>query len=261
MKKAVRLYVNSTKEKAHNLSKQIEKELLIQGYEISDQNTDIVIGFGGDGTLLNFLRECSYEAHAKYIGINCGTLGFMQDFEVDDVHSFVLNIPNYVERRLNFILLTVYGNGKQISFNALNEFNIQNSNDKAFRAQVTVEDELLENYFGTGIILSTPTGSTAHNLSSVGSIVYPGIDVIQLTPREAIVNSRTHCLAKSICIPKKAVVGISPNSDDEIKIFSDGVVVYTGTYEDIEICYSDLYMVKLTDTKNSFTKKIREKLI
>lgn len=265
MKNMILLHTNTTKENARLLAKKIEEQAHKSGYSIANPdasvkvNPEIVIGIGGDGTLLNFLQKNDYNTNAKYIGVNCGTLGFLQDFEIDDVERFINDIPSYVEQKLNFVSLTV--NDEKVSFNALNEFNIQNENDKAFRTSVYIDDKFLEDFVGTGLVFSSPTGSTALNISSVGSIIYPDIEAFQMTPREAIVNSKMHCLAKSICIPKTLKVTLYPINKDRIKVYSDGKCVYTGFYDKITICYSKQYITKLTDKKNSFIKMVREKLI
>ena len=265
MEKMIKLYTNTTKEKARFLAERIAEEAISVGYGIIDSlskekiKPDIVIGLGGDGTLLNYLQENDYKTTAKYIGVNCGTLGFLQDFEIDDVKDFINNIPNYIEQKINFVSLDI--NEGQNKFNALNEFSIQNENDKAFRTSLYIDDKHLEDFVGTGLIFSTPTGSTARNLSSVGCIVHPDIEALQITPREAIVNNKMHSLAKSICIPKSLQITLYPANSDMIKIYSDGKCVYTGFYSKINIHYSYDYIIKLTDTKNSFIKKVREKLI
>lgn len=261
----VELYVNNTKDKAVTLSKEVGGYLDSCGYNLTkDKNIDpdIVIGFGGDGTLLKWLISKNYNTTARYIGINCGTLGFLQDFEVTNVKNFVDNIPNYCEQKLNFVELKITkSDNKQHLFFALNEFKITTCSAKALRTRVKINNDLLENFVGTGLIFATPTGSTAQNISSVGSIVYPGIEAIQMTPSEATVNSKMRSLSKSICIPKSISINLTPKSPDNIHIISDGNIVYTGSYSKISVTYSNSYVTKLTPTKNSFIKKIRKKLI
>lgn len=259
--KNVQLYVNRTKSDAAFVANNVEEALLENGYTITDENPDLVIGFGGDGTLLNWLKTTDYNTNSKYIGVNCGTLGFMQDFDVTNPESFVSNIPKYIEERLNFVSLELLVNGEKKSFNALNEFCILNDDDNSFKAKVYIENGFLEDFVGTGFIFSTPTGSTAHNISSIGSILYPGMEAIIMTPSETIVNSKMHCLPKSICIPKDVKITLFPNDEDKIKIISDGGKVYSGNYSKITICYSKSYMTKLINKSSSFTAKIREKLI
>lgn len=261
MKKRVKLYVNSTKDYAKVLSNVIEEELLAQGYDIVNENADIVIGFGGDGTLLHFLRNNNYNAESCYIGVNCGTLGFLQDFNVTDIKKFVEGIPEYVEQKLPFITIEIENGAETVVYKALNEFVIQDDQDKTFRTELSVEEEFLENFVGTGIIFSTPTGSTALNLSAGGAIVHPNLEMIQITPREAIANSKMHCLAKSICIPKGFDITLKPSSNSQIKVYSDGELVYLGQYEKIRIYYLTDGMMKLKDKKDNFIKTIRDKLI
>ena len=261
MKEKIRLYVNSTKTYAKELAEQVKKELIKRKYKIVEDNEDIVIGFGGDGTLLHFLRENDYETCAKYVGVNCGTLGFMQDFNVKDASLFVENLPTYVEQTLRFIALELEVNGEKTSYKALNEFVIQDDCNKSFRTAMSVGEEFLENFVGTGLIFATPIGSTALNLSAGGCIVHPDIQTIQITPREAIANSKMHCLAKSICVPGNFDIILKPNNDECIKIISDGEVIYMGVYNSIRIYYSNDNMIKLRDRKDNFVKTIREKLI
>ena len=261
MKRKVQLYVNSTKAEAEKLSQLINKELIAQGYEVVEDNADIVIGLGGDGTLLHFLKENNYKTSACYIGVNCGTLGFLQDFNVADVRGFVKNIPLYVKQHLRFVVIEIEVSGIKYTFKALNEFVIQDLHDKTFRSELSVGDELLENFVGSGFIFSTPTGSTALNLSAGGCILHPDLEAIQITPREAIANSKIHCLSKSICVPKGLDIILKPNSNDYIKVYSDGQKLHAGPYEKIRIYYSDEGMLKLKDRKDSFIKTIREKLI
>ena len=264
MLKNIELYANTKKDKALSLLSKLRDFLITSGYTLSyDKNTkpDLVIGLGGDGTLLHWLNNNNYDTNAKYIGINCGTLGFLQDFEVIDIKNFVDNIPNYVERRLHFVKLEVIKDNNKYSFFALNDFKISADNCKALRSQVKINNEILENFVGTSLIFSSPTGSTANNLSAGGSIICPELETIQMTPSEATINSKLRSLSKSICFPKEYFINLEPITSDKIKIMADGNVVFVGNYSQITISYSDEYITKLTDTKNNYIKKIREKLI
>ena len=257
----VQLYVNTTKKEAVKLAEKVREELIKQGYKIVEKYPTLIIGFGGDGTLLNLLRENNYEIDARYIGVNCGTLGFLQHFNVKDVEDFVKNIPNYKAQTLRFIGLNFIANHTTHVYSALNEFVIQDAEDKTFRTKVSVEGEFLENYVGSGMIFSTPTGSTALNLSAGGCIVHPQMETIQITPREAIANSKMHCLSKSICIPNEYSVKLQPNSDNDVKIYADGQKVYTGPYKNLFVYYRKVGLTVLMDEKDSFITTIRKKLI
>lgn len=259
--KTVELYVNRRKDEAVFMAKNIEKSLKKHDYSITSLSPELVIGIGGDGTLLNWLNSRKYSTNSKYIGVNCGTLGFMQDFEVTNPETFVERIPYFVEERLYFVSISIYQKEDVFTFDALNEFKIVNNDDSSLRADIFIENGFLENFVGTGFIFSSPTGSTAQNLASIGPILYQGIDAIIMTPIEAIVNSKFHCLAKSICIPKGIDVTLFPSCSNEIRIIADGKKIFVGNYDQISISYSSNYMMKLTDKTNNFVAKIREKLI
>lgn len=262
MLKKVKLYVNSSKEKAVISAEKVRQALIQHNYEIVEEDADLVIGFGGDGTLLKWLNEKNELPKEKYIGVNCGTLGFMQEFEIEYVEEFVKNIPTYIEKRLYYLQLQfVSGSRKHTEIYSVNDFAILNAEDKTYRANVSIDHETLETYVGTGLIFASPTGSTARNISSVGSIMFPEIQAFQMTPIEPIVNSKIHCMPKSICIPCNKQVILTPVNKENIKIKSDGICVYEGVFDEISISLSTKYMTVLTDKKNSFVKKIREKLI
>lgn len=260
--KKVRLYVNDTKAIAIFKKNKISKALKYYGYEEVESNEDIVIGFGGDGTLFNFLKEENYNVSANYIGVNCGTLGFLQDFDVDDEYDFVSNIPNYTPQKLHFVKLEITFNNERKIFYALNEFSLHDIMYKSLKTSVYVENEKLEDFVGTGIVFSTPTGSTALNLSIGGAIIYQNLEAIQMTPREAITNSKMHALNKSICIPKEIDFLLKPIlQNNEISIDSDGENIYSGKYDSIRISFSDKGITKLKSSNVNFIKTIREKLI
>lgn len=259
--KKVQLFINETKPEASFIAHQVKNTLIQNNYILTDQNPDFVIGFGGDGTLITWLHSIHFNTNAKYLGVNCGTLGFLQDFDVTDPFEFVKNIPLYKEEHLHFVSLDLETGKEHLSYYALNEFRLLDANDKAFKSKVAIEDEFLENFIGTGLIFSSQTGSTAQNISSIGSILYPEIEAIIMTPSEALVNRELRCLPKSLCIPKEIKIVLTPIHSNEIKILSDGQRIYTGLFQKITVSYSAESMTKLANHANNFTAKIRNKLI
>ena len=264
MIKKVELYVNTTKDIAFKTASQLEKRLINYGYTITNKNPDLVIGFGGDGTLLNWLIENSYNVKSRYIGINCGSLGFMQDFNVDNISSidtFIQNIPTYIEEKLNFIKITIITNTNAISYHALNEISIWSKNHKRVETGIYIAGEHLENFAGSGLLFSTPTGSTAQNLSQGGSILFPSFEGIEFTPCGISANNLVRNLRNSICIPKGLDITLEPLNGEEMTIIADNKEVFSGLYDKIIISISDKYMIKLEDKSYSFVAKIRDKLI
>jgi len=146
------------------------------------KNADLIISIGGDGTLLGSARLFGKEG-LPILGINLGTLGFLTDVQPEELTVSLKRIISgnfkYDER---FFLEAFINQGK--SFNvALNEVVIHSG----LIAQLIEYDLYLDNKFAfkqkaDGIILSTPTGSTAYSLSGNGSIVHPSVDAINLVP-------------------------------------------------------------------------------
>lgn len=262
MFKNIELYVNSSKEKALDTVSIVKEMLLSSNFIIvngTNINPDVVIGFGGDGTLLRWLNENNFNTNSKYIGINCGTLGFLQDVNLDEILNFHKTQYYFKEEKLFFVDIEIIQNEKVYKFHALNEFNIEP--EGCLRTKVEVDGYLLENFTGTALLFASPTGSTARNLSAGGCILGPNLEVFQMTPRDATVNSKMRSLPKSICFTKDQIVSLYPNDKSEITIKADGYVVFKGNYSKINITYSKKYLTRLTDSKYNFITKVREKLI
>ncbi|WP_134698852.1 NAD(+)/NADH kinase [Ammoniphilus sp. YIM 78166] len=149
------------------------------------QNVDIVFVLGGDGTLLGVARElCRYDI--PILGINLGNLGFLSEAEPN-------NLPLAIERILNgeydlekrmMIHAVLIRNGKKINeYHALNDICIAKGTfSRIIECATYVGDMYVTTYNGDGIIVSTPTGSTAYSLSAGGPIAMPSMHVLLLTP-------------------------------------------------------------------------------
>ncbi len=262
MEKRVYLFVNRNKERANELAQKIKRALKESGYIITNNinSADYVIGFGGDGTLIRYLKKVKYWPQSKYIGVNCGTLGFLQDFDVMDAKEFVNNIDDkYVYQNLSLIDIAITHNDTDYIYSALNEFYIKNSNDKALRTSIKITNSFFEDYVGTGLLFVTPTGSTARNLSAGGSVMFPLMEAIQITPSEP--NLAFHNFLNSVIVPKESIIFLFPNSNDKIKIIGDGETIYSGYYDKITIRLSDRKLTKLVDLNYDFIDKLHEKLL
>jgi len=145
---------------------------------------DLVLVFGGDGTMLRVAREVA-GLHTPLLGINIGSLGFLTTVSSDEMSKALRCIWQGRYNLESRALLEAHGvfNGTKISCRALNDFVVSRGLDsRLISLDVSVDDELLTNYRCDGLILSSPTGSTAYSLSAGGVIVHPQAHVFQLTP-------------------------------------------------------------------------------
>ncbi|GAB5521506.1 MAG: NAD(+)/NADH kinase [Rhodothermales bacterium] len=148
------------------------------------QDSDLILSFGGDGTLLNTAHMIGRH-QTPILGINVGRLGFLADIEVAQMIEAVERLSKgdfRIEERLVLEAHTHTGMPLQAAW-ALNEFVILRSGfGSLIHIDVTVDGVRLATYRADGLILSTATGSTAYNLSAGGPIIAPGTDALCLTP-------------------------------------------------------------------------------
>ena len=164
---------------------------------------DCAIVIGGDGSLIEVARTL-WKKDVPILGINMGTLGYLTEVEVsnlaEDITQMLKGDYLYEERMM---LEGMFPNGKKDV--ALNDIVVSRKGDdlRIIYFKLFVNGELLNSYEADGIIISTPTGSTAYNMSAGGPIVDPKGDMILLTP-----NNAHNLTSKSIVL----------SGDDEIEI-------------------------------------------
>jgi NAD+ kinase len=142
---------------------------------------DACCAIGGDGTLLSVAGEAA-RAQAPIIGVNRGSLGFLTTFSADEARLHfggLLQGGYHVDRRSMLSCST----GRGVQGLALNDVCIKGEiNSRLVRLEVHADGELVTDYLCDGLIFSTPTGSTAYNLSAGGPILHPSAKVIVMTP-------------------------------------------------------------------------------
>lgn len=149
------------------------------------KNCQCIIVLGGDGTLLHSARIVSSHGIPLF-GVNLGQLGFLTEIELNDVTPALEKLVSgefRVEERM-MIQASVYRNGKEISkFFGLNDAVItKGAFARLIRLKTYVNNEFVDIYPADGLIISTPTGSTAYSLSAGGPLVVPNLELMIVTP-------------------------------------------------------------------------------
>jgi NAD+ kinase len=169
------------------LSERSAKMIGLEGIPFEEMciHSDFLVSLGGDGTLLSLVRR-SYGHHKSVVGINAGNLGFLADITIDDVDTFLerLLIGEYrVDDRMMIEGYIKKSSGSKISFIAFNDVVITSPGpSKMVKVNASIDGERFNSYTGDGLIISTPTGSTAYNLSAGGPILYPLTQAFIITP-------------------------------------------------------------------------------
>ena len=141
---------------------------------------DFLISVGGDGTLLSVVRK-SYKYDKPVLGINLGTLGFLTDISMEQLPSFIKDLKNNIYKIDNRMM--VEGSINLNKFVAFNDIVIsRKSISSMIKISAKIDGKHFNSYDGDGVIVSTPTGSTAYNLSVGGPIVYPLTEAFIVTP-------------------------------------------------------------------------------
>ena len=153
-------------------------------FERMCEECDILVSIGGDGTLISLARR-SYKYNKPIMGINAGKLGFLTDVRVDEIKLFIEKFFQGEYRIDKRMMLRIEIDGKK--YYAFNDIVFSKETISAMvDLKVEAEDDKdiywLNTYYGDGLIVSTPTGSTAYNLSSGGPVVYPLTKSFILTP-------------------------------------------------------------------------------
>jgi NAD+ kinase len=154
------------------------------------ENIDCAIVLGGDGTIIQTANDLM--AHnIPILGVNMGTLGFLAEIEKNHFEEALDRLFRDDYRIQNRIMIggdIIYnkeqpGHIKSDTGYALNDVVItRRSFSRIISLGIYVNDELVDNFFGDGVIISTPTGSTAYNLSAGGPIITPEANVMVITP-------------------------------------------------------------------------------
>ena len=147
--------------------------------------SDLIISLGGDGTLISLCRKaCEYDK--AILGINAGNLGFLTDCSVAEIEDFFEDFfaGNFrVDRPYLLDIFLEDKNGKKIVKNAFNDIVFTSSFHQSMaHIEVLRNDKIFNEYYGDGLIISSPAGSTAYNLSANGPIIYTLAEVFVLTP-------------------------------------------------------------------------------
>lgn len=146
------------------------------------KHADLVLSFGGDGTILSTARKVG-RSGLPILGVKMGGLGFLAELSPDDLFESLPDILNGSYEVVERMVLTATIEGDDGSFDALNDVVVdKGSGTHIIRVKTYIDDAFLNTYIGDGLIISTPTGSTAYSLAAGGPILVPTMDAVIINP-------------------------------------------------------------------------------
>lgn len=222
--------------------------------DLEDMDVDMVVAIGGDGTVLR-TQGIINQKKIPLVGINMGAVGFLTEIDPDDAFNAlqqVLDGKYFVEERTQ--LKICHNNQLHI---ALNEVVLMTQKPaKMLHIEISVDDEVVEVLRADGLIIATPSGSTAYSMSAGGPIVDPRVDAFIIVPicpfklgaRPFVVPNESVIKVKFLRKGKKAVAVIDGQLVEEID-YMDEIIFRKAD--------SSAYFLRLT---KNFYKRVREKL-
>ena len=263
MIRSIKLFANNN-EKCTRIAELVRARLLQNGFIVNAAEYELGIAIGGDGSFLRMVKENNFADNVYFIGINSGTLGFMQDVSLSDIDELITSLKNerYDVEKICIQETCVKHSKGEDKFYSLNEIVVRSSDLKLLKVEVLINNSLLERYTGDGILVATPTGSTAYNLNIGGSVMYNSLACLQITPITPINSSVYHTITNSIIIPEYAkVTFLTLEEDKELLINADGETrIFRGVKKiETKIAGKKIKVVRLKGY--NFEQKINEKLL
>lgn len=242
---------NAAKQFVANLPQDISFEYINCNSDCLPCKVDLIVVFGGDGTFLTSL--CFAFCGASFVSVNTGNLGFLSSYDKNEIPNLIAAIQN---NRLVFEKKCLYSASfKKDTVYFLNEVTVQrevcsSSRGGTVKLSLYANDKFLTDYNADGIIVCSPTGSTAYSLSAGGAILSPELNAIAVTPL------CSHSLyAKPIVFCDKTLLKITNSAINDIcGIFADGKYVGEALpQEDVIVKKSKKY-INLAKGKDFFDK-------
>ena len=260
--KRVKLFPNYN-EKSRKQAEILKEKLEKNGYILDDQNFSLGIAVGGDGSFIRMVKECNFNEKIYYLGVNTGTLGFAQEIYPNDIDLFLDKLINndFKIEEIGVEETKLKTKEGVLEFYSLNEILVRDKALNTMKLKVYINDYLLENFVGDGILISTSFGSTAYNLSFGGSIVYSDLHTMQITPVAPLNSKSYQVLRNSVVIPENRIISLVPNhSSKNLIITVDGENRFYNDVEKIEISVQrKIKFLRMNDY--DYTKKINEKFL
>lgn len=240
-----------------------DNQLQQHGWE-KTEHPRIVLAIGGDGTMLHAFHRY-YNEHTAFLGIHTGTLGFYADWHVEEVDQLLEHLlhsePEYVTYPLVKIEVENHeGVKKQVL--ALNEVVVKSKTLSTFVLDVMINEQPFETFRGDGMLVSTPTGSTAYNHAVDGSVLHPSIEAMQVAELAAINNKAFRTLGRSFILPKHHTLDLYvKNPEKDVLIGVDGVEILLEGIQKVRTTVSEQKIKFIRYRPFPFWTRVKDKFI
>ena len=260
----VGIFINTTKSEANTTASAFSKALSNNGidYKIVNlredfKDIDVITVFGGDGTILRVV-EYAIEFDVPVLAINIGTVGFLSCLESNQLDEAVNLIKNNVAFDKRSVIKVKLNGAKYYALNEclVQRYNSNLSTSEVAKLSLSIGGNFVDKYFADGMIISTPTGSTAYSLSCGGAIMTPDINAFIATP---VCSHSLH--SRPIVYPDSYASEITVlENSAKCALYIDGKFVKSLKQGDIVEVSRSRKTVKFFKTEDNFFEKLLIKL-
>lgn len=247
-----------------------KKELLAKtfkqhGFQVvdSDREATIIVSIGTDGTFLQAVRKTGFRQDCLYAGISTtNTLSMYCDFFAEDIEAIAEAVlHDKIEvRKYPLMEISVNHNPK---FYCLNEFTIRSNIIKTFVLDIVIDQKHFETFRGDGMVISTPTGSSAYNKSLNGAVVDPLLPCIQVTEIASVNSNEFRTLGTSFILSGSRSLELRLHKDwnDYPSMSTDNEALSIQHVETVSISLSDKIVKTVKLKNNSYWEKVKRSFL
>ncbi len=223
-------------------------------------NVDLMLVLGGDGTMISTARMVG-DAEVPVLGVNYGGLGYLAEFRIEELHSALESIlaGHYrIEKRLMLAVELLRGDEHVTRSRILNDVVINKSAlARIIEIEAYLNQQFVNSFRADGLIVSTPTGSTAYNLSAGGPVIYPSMNAVVITPICPFTLSN-----RPIVVPDESVIQLRLKTrNEEVALTLDGQVGLPLKAEDCVVIRKSKTTFNLVQPMNrNYFDVLRDKL-
>lgn len=256
-------YNPASKKTFNLLMEKLNKEGFIVPEKYSNK-AELNICIGGDGAFLRTVHKYQFP-HIPFVGINTGHLGFFQEILPEHIDEFIEKYLNkdYVIEEIYLVKANICTQTSCFELYGVNEIVIKGIQSKVVHLEIFIDGNHLEKFCGDGIIVSTPVGSTAYNFSTGGSIIYPSLKTLQITPLSPISSRAYRSLPNSAIVPGDIPITIKPEYryENSILIVVDGFEIRYDNITKIDFTIPKKTISKLNFDKNMYWNNLKSKFL
>lgn len=226
-----------------------------------DEEKTLILSIGGDGTLISTCREVAKNGfkNLNVLGVYDGTLGFLTDIKIDKLNEFFADFlkGKYEIKKPLMLEISLKNSKNEIKLIAFNDLVLSRSAVLSMsKVDAYLDDEYFNTYYGDGVIVSSPVGSTAYNMSANGPIIYPMSKVFCITPICA--HSLTQ---RPLVLPAEYKLKFKNAGNSKVSIIIDGQNAFDmSKFDEVVVRLGDTHANLIRHLNANYFEVLKNKL-